>query len=1376
MTSLSVVALLGTAIQGVAQEAEGPGAAQENDEARFRALVFSKVTPFYHDSIPAGQALIEQLGEENDFEVVIDDDASVFNDDDLSTFDVVIFNNTNSTPESGDLLNGEQREAFTRYIQNGGGYAGIHAASASERDWDWYEGLVGAIFSYHPDFSDTGGTYPGRVKVLDGAHPSTRDLPQLWERSEEWYNFGTNPTGDVHVLAQIKLRDGIPGMDMGVDHPYSWCHVYDGGRSWYTAGGHDSSSFEEPEFVAHLLGGIEWAAGVEPGDCGATVEESFAKTLLTDDVADPFELDVMPDGRVVYIQRTGQIKMIDPATLQVTTIGDLELGLSTARHSDGLTGFALDPDFDENGWLYAAYSDPDVAQINISRFTFDFDADVLDMSSEERLLDFPTYRDQGLANVHMGGSVQFGPDGNLYIAQGDNVDFSQSDNYAPIDERPGRGPWDAQSTSANTADLRGKIIRITPQPDGTYTVPEDNLFTSGEWDHLFPDGVYDPELGLPEIYAMGMRNPFRISVDPISGALLVADYGPDAGQPNPNRGPEGLVEWNVITEAGNYGWPHCVGDNKPYIDYDFATGESGEPFDCEGGPVNDSPHNTGLQQLPPAQEAFIWYGYALSEEFPELGTGGAGPMSGPVYEYDPELESDTKFPQYYHGKWFVFEYTRDYYKTVTLVEEDLEFDDDRFDPVAAGDLLSINPFLDSWDFRGPFEAEFGPDGSLYIIDFGAGSGVGRGDRNEGAGIYRIDYVGGDRPPSVQASGTPTSGQLPLEVEFSSDGTHHPSGLEMTYHWDFGDGGTSTEPHPTHTYTEVGNYTALLTVTDSMERSSIAAVRITAGNTEPEVEFVWPPHGGFYDWGDTFVYDVVVEDVEDGSTTDGTIDCDDVVVSTFLGHDTHSHPVDNYTGCTGSVAILPDAGHDVETDLYFVLETSYTDEGAPGVEPLTGSDGVRLNPKRTEAEHFADASGVFVYDRDQASGGARIGDITDGDWVRYEPVNLTNIDAVTLGVSSGGIGGTLELRRDDPDGDLLGVAEVPVTGDYNNVVEVTVDLEDPGDTFVLYAVFRNPEWTEGGPDLFAFDWLRFEGAGVADQSAPQVTVEASPTEGPAPLEVTFSGTATSPEGHDIVAYEWDFDDGTTATGSDAEHTYTEAGEYLAVLTATDAEGRQGSAGVRITVGAELPTCELAGSDEFDGETLELDRWCTTLHHDPDGYQVADGQLILPTAHGELSGSQFDAPNLILQPVPLGPWQVTTRVTLDATEAFQQAGLLLAAGNNDFAKAVMMARPDGTRRMSFFTVTGGQERNQASDFTALPADFPSTFYLQLTSDGSVVTAAYSADGEEWSPLGRSYGLGSAGPWHLGLAALSGGGGNTSIPVTDAAFDWFDIATLW
>lgn len=153
----------------------------------------------------------------------------------------------------------------------------------------------------------------------------------------------------------------------------------------------------------------------------------------------------------------------------------------------------------------------------------------------------------------------------------------------------------------------------------------------------------------PEIFAMGFRNPFRIGVDQKTGNVLVGDYGPDAQNANPSRGPGNTVEWNIVAEPGFYGWPYCTGDNAAYIDYNFATGQSGQAFDCANGPVNDSPNNTGLTQLPPAVAADVWYNYAGNPLFPEIGGGGA-PMGGPVYDYDPELDSDVKWPEYWDGK------------------------------------------------------------------------------------------------------------------------------------------------------------------------------------------------------------------------------------------------------------------------------------------------------------------------------------------------------------------------------------------------------------------------------------------------------------------------------------------------------------------------------------------------------------------------------------------------------------------------------------------------------------------------------------------------------------------------------------------------------
>jgi cytochrome c len=258
LTVAAAVWVLVAAFTAVAQQPAEPA------QTRFRALVFSRVTNYYHDSIPAGVAAIRGLGAKHGFEVVASDDPSQFTEANLATYQVVIFNNTNSTPEKGALLDAGQRVAFQRYVRGGGGFVGIHSASGTERDWEWYGHLVGAFFKVHPKIQELA------VKVEDRQHPSTRGLPESWTRTEEPYDFLINPRGRVHVLATYDPAS-YEGHTMGPDHPISWCHDFEGGRSWYTGMGHATSAFtDEPLFVQHLLGGIEWAAGTAPGRCAAS--------------------------------------------------------------------------------------------------------------------------------------------------------------------------------------------------------------------------------------------------------------------------------------------------------------------------------------------------------------------------------------------------------------------------------------------------------------------------------------------------------------------------------------------------------------------------------------------------------------------------------------------------------------------------------------------------------------------------------------------------------------------------------------------------------------------------------------------------------------------------------------------------------------------------------------------------------------------------------------------------------------------------------------------------------------------------------------------------------------------------------------------------
>jgi cytochrome c len=215
----------------------------------FSILVFSKTEGFRHDSIPAGISAIQQQGRQLGFSVEASEDAAVFTDESLATRKAVIFLST-----TGDVLNAAQQAAFERFIRRGGGFVGVHAAADTEYDWPFYGALIGAYFSGHPDIQSA------TIQVEDAGHPSTSSLPRAWLRRDEWYNFQRNPRGAVTVLATLDERT-YSGGTMGPDHPIMWSQTYEGGRAWYTAGGHTSESFSEALFAEHLGKAIVWAAG-----------------------------------------------------------------------------------------------------------------------------------------------------------------------------------------------------------------------------------------------------------------------------------------------------------------------------------------------------------------------------------------------------------------------------------------------------------------------------------------------------------------------------------------------------------------------------------------------------------------------------------------------------------------------------------------------------------------------------------------------------------------------------------------------------------------------------------------------------------------------------------------------------------------------------------------------------------------------------------------------------------------------------------------------------------------------------------------------------------------------------------------------------------
>ncbi|WP_434741725.1 ThuA domain-containing protein [Micromonospora sp. SH-82] len=1307
-----------------AAPAPAPPAPAADEVEPYSVLVFSKTAGFRHGSIPAGIAAIQRLGAEHGFTVDTTEDGGAFTDANLARYQAVVWLST-----TGDVLDAGQQAAFERYIQAGGGYAGVHAASDTEYSWEWYGKLVGAYFASHP------ANQTATIKVEDHAHESTAHLPERWTRYDEWYNFRSNPRSQVHVLSSLDESTYSPGSGaMGHDHPIAWCQEYDGGRAWYTGGGHTDESFAEPEFLQHLLGGIQTAAGVVDSDCAASKTDSFEKVTLDDDTSNPMELDVAADGRVFYIERDGRVQIVKPDTGTTVTAADLDV---FTGNEDGLIGIRLDPDFATNNWVYLYYAPNGGGPRNLlSRFTVT--GDTIDTASEKVVLEVTTQRN---TCCHAGGTMTFDSAGNLYLATGDNTNPFESSAFTPIDERPGRQDYDAQRSSGNTNDLRGKVLRIHPEDDGTYTVPEGNLFPAGT------------ERTRPEIYAMGFRNPFRIGVDLRTDVLYVADYGPDAGAANPDRGPEGLVEWNIVDRPGNYGWPYCHGANQAYNDYQFPSGPSGAKFDC-AAPVNDSPNNTGLTTLPAAIPATVDYGYAPNPRFPEIGGGGA-PMGGPVYRYDADNQSTRKWPAYYDGKALLGEWNQSKMYTMQVTED-------------GKSLVDINQLLTGMTFIRPMDFEFGPDGALYLIEWGSGFG----GNNDNSGVYRIDYVAGDRAPIAQAEADPTSGPSPLTVTFSSAGSRDPDGGSLTYAWTFGDGESSTAANPTHTYDAAGNYNAQLTVTNDRGRTAVANVRVTVGNTAPTVTIEFPPDGGFFDWGDQVEYTVKVTDPEDGE-----IDCAKVNLQVLLGHDEHAHPLEQHTGCTGTVQTQLAAGHGAEANVFTVLEATYTDNGGTGgAGALTGRSLEILQPKRKQAEYFT-ATGRIPGSTgggdpgvgrettgDTAGGGQNIGFIEDGDWWSVKPASLTGIDAIRFRVASATSGGRVEVRAGAPDGPLLTSVDVPTTGQWQTYTDVTAQVPADADSGgTLFFVARDPGG--GANSLFNVNWMDFVGRGVTDNAPPTVTATATPTTGTAPVTVAFVGTATDPEGDTPLTYAWDFGDGATADTLNAEHTYTVPGTFTATLTVTDKRGATSYATAQVRVEAPNTSCFGARSDAFDGNSLDRDRWKTIVRENQ-SYAVSGGSLRLPTGVGDLYGDRNDATNLVLQPAPTGAWQVTTKVTVPTTADYQQAGLIVYGDDDNYAKLDLLY--GGNRRVEFIRETAGVPRNEGTD--SGPAPDGDTIHLRLTSDGTNVTAAFSADGQTYTPVGRPAALAGITAPQIGLFALNGG---TTAPVVQAAFDWFQVA---
>jgi len=828
------------------------GSCSNKREGEPKVLVFSKTMGFKHASIPAGIAAIQKLGEENGFVVDTTKNADMFNDENLKQYSAIVFLSTTM-----NVLDHYQEAAFERYIQSGGGFAGIHAAADCEYDWGWYNNLVGAQFLSHP-----AGTPEADFIIKDNNFIATKHFTEkVWHRADEIYNY-KNINPDVNVLMTVD-ESTYEGGKNGEDHPFAWYHEFDGGRAFYTGAGHTNESYSEEFFLKHILGGIQYAIG-ENEKLNYTKVTSqippeidrFSKiTLAEGDFFEPTEMTILPNNDVLVSQRRGEVLLYSEATKEITEVAKLDVYHKTlntpgVNAEEGLMGIQKDPNYATNNWVYLYYAPTGEAQVNrLSRFKFT--NGVFDMASEQVILDVDSQRE---ICCHTGGSIAFGPDNMLYLSTGDNsTPFNEkgvkyiNSGYAPLNDIPGHQQYDARRSSGNTNDLRGKILRIKVNEDGSYAIPEGNLFPVGT------------DKTRPEIYTMGHRNPYRISVDIKRGYVYWGDVGPDARVDSlETRGPRGYDEMNQAREAGNFGWPLFIGDNYAYRSYDYETGESGAPFDPEK-PINNSRNNTGLTELPKAMPAYAFYPYVDSQDFPQVGTGGRNAMAGPTY-YSDLYQGDEKLPSYYDGKVIIYDWMRGWMKAIHLNKD--------------GSFSKMEPFASDIDVNNLIDMEVGPNGKIYLLEYGSGWF----SKNADSGLGYIEYNGGNRPPLIdQLIVDNTSGQLPLSVTATVEARDREKDA-MIYVWDLGNGETkeTTEPQISHSYANAGDYRISVEVKDTVGESAKSnSVMVVAGNSRPEVSItIKGGNSSFFVPGQEVQYEVSVTD-PDGT---GAINEDNIFVS------------------------------------------------------------------------------------------------------------------------------------------------------------------------------------------------------------------------------------------------------------------------------------------------------------------------------------------------------------------------------------------------------------------------------------------------------------------------------------------------------------------
>jgi type 1 glutamine amidotransferase len=766
----------------------------------------------------------------------------------------------------------------------------------------------------------------------------------------------------------------------------SWCRDVQQGRSFYTGMGRTVDAYAGTTLRAHLLGAIQWASGMTRGNCKATITSNYRTVRLTPPnpaqtnnyVGEIDALAMADDGRVFYAGRAvcfqgqtqmtnwtqantglgcGPIHVWDPRVAgddnqnpaKITKIADFpvagakgggsETG-ATAKMEQGILGIALDPDFTKGRpYIYVAYhpywggkggfnTDPIgpgfvksdyIAERRLSRFTYNEATKQVDVDSEIIIHRWMT---QVFSCCHLGGSMDWDSQGNLYFATGDNTGNSPNStnggytnshpNYTipcpngainpntgsiatyvgtgcAVDTNNPNRPacaaddgigartkcarneygWglsaptiisysDARQTSGNTNTFEGKLLRIKPLPNPdpneqgigkTYTIPGAD---APNGPNLFPPNSQAVQDGKakPEIFAMGVRNLYSISVDKHGTDKVAAAWvGPDQGTNSTTWGPAKTENAVIIGSAGNYGWPFCTGNNQGYraklpassgggTAAPFghpgtvgggADGQTGGYWDCDDpqGILNDSPYNDGLERIPAARPTNIWYGpqggcydFPLNangihvvpansnttneaggsyRRCPWLIGGSQAPMTGGFYR-KPAGDHPNAWPEYWEGRWFLSDYAgANNIRHALLMDPATEFTGGQ--PLAVDSLYPIIPTSLMGGNR-TIDLDWDAEGRLVIADYG---GSNFQISNNNTAVRRFEYIGGPDTPGPDPKAYPSANSSQVTFDKGNSGG-------VSYKWTFDDGATAEGATVTHAFLTGGHHSATLEVT------------------------------------------------------------------------------------------------------------------------------------------------------------------------------------------------------------------------------------------------------------------------------------------------------------------------------------------------------------------------------------------------------------------------------------------------------------------------------------------------------------------------------------------------------------------------------------